>query len=78
MSANSAARRRRGPSLAEDARGATTVEFGLVSGVLFLILFAITDFGFAFWQWSAASKALQLVLSARNDGLRCPHHRRGP
>jgi hypothetical protein len=60
MSANSAARRRRGPSLAEDARGATTVEFGLVSGVLFLILFAITDFGFAFWQWSAASKVLQL------------------
>jgi Flp pilus assembly pilin Flp len=46
--------------IAADARGATTVEFGLVSGFLFLILFAIADFGFAFWQWSSASKALQL------------------
>jgi Flp pilus assembly pilin Flp len=43
-----------------DVRGATAVEFGLVSGILFLILFAITDFGFAFWQWSSATKALQL------------------
>jgi len=46
--------------LAADARGATSVEFGLVSGVLFAILFGITDFGYAFWQWSSAAKALQL------------------
>lgn len=46
--------------LARDARGATTVEFGLIAGMLFLILFAITDFGYAFWQWNSASKALQL------------------
>ena len=61
MSGTSAARRRplRARMLA-DLSGATTVEFGLVSGLLFLILFAITDFGFAFWQWSSATKALQL------------------
>jgi Flp pilus assembly pilin Flp len=43
-----------------DARGATTVEFGLVAGVLFTILFGLADFGYAFWQWSSATKALQL------------------
>jgi hypothetical protein len=55
MSAN-----RRAALLLTEASGATTVEFGLVSGFLFLILFAIADFGFAFWQWSSAAKALQL------------------
>ncbi|HEX8164934.1 MAG TPA: TadE/TadG family type IV pilus assembly protein [Beijerinckiaceae bacterium] len=43
-----------------DARGATTVEFGLVASVLFTILFGLADFGYAFWQWSSATKALQL------------------
>jgi hypothetical protein len=28
--------------------------------VLFALLFGITDFGYAFWQWSSAAKALQL------------------
>ncbi|HEX8666711.1 MAG TPA: TadE/TadG family type IV pilus assembly protein [Beijerinckiaceae bacterium] len=43
-----------------DARGATTVEFGIVASVLFTILFGLVDFGYAFWQWSSASKALEL------------------
>ena len=60
MSANSRLRRAGRASLLADARGATTVEFGLVAGLLFLVLFAIADLGFAFWQWSSASKALQL------------------
>lgn len=61
MSASSASRRHAcRTEFARDARGATTVEFGLVAGMLFLILFAITDFGYAFWQWNSASKALQL------------------
>jgi Flp pilus assembly pilin Flp len=60
MSANNRLRRADRASLLTDARGATTVEFGLVAGLLFLVLFAIADLGFAFWQWSSASKALQL------------------
>lgn len=61
MSATSALRRGACPTaLLRDAAGATTVEFGLVASLLFLILFAITDLGFAFWQWSSATKALQL------------------
>jgi Flp pilus assembly pilin Flp len=47
-------------TLAGDERGSTTVEFGLISGVLFLLLLGIADFGYAFWQWSSATKALQL------------------
>ena len=47
-------------ALRADAGGATSVEFGLISGVLFALLFGITDFGYAFWQWSSAAKALQL------------------
>ena len=48
------------PRFRADARGATTVEFGLVAGVLLTILFGLVDFGYAFWQWSSATKALQL------------------
>ena len=53
-------RRRPFRALRADAGGATSVEFGLISGVLFALLFGITDFGYAFWQWSSAAKALQL------------------
>ena len=34
-------------ALRADAGGATSVEFGLISGVLFALLFGITDFGYA-------------------------------
>ena len=47
-------------ALAHDERGSTTVEFGLISGVLVLLLFGSADFGYAVWQWSSATKALQL------------------
>ena len=47
-------------ALRGDARGATTVEFGLVASVLFTLLFGLVDFGYAFWQWSSATKAIQL------------------
>src|SRR4051794_7800803 len=50
-------RRRPLRALAADADGTTSVEF---AGVLFALLFGITDFGYAFWQWSSATKALQL------------------
>jgi len=53
-------RRRPLRALAADADGTTSVEFGLIAGVLFALLFGITDFGYAFWQWSSAAKALQL------------------
>ena len=53
-------RRRPLRGFAPDAGGATSVEFGLIAGVLFALLFGITDFGYAFWQWSSAAKALQL------------------
>src|SRR3954464_16100071 len=52
-------RRRPLRGFAPDAGGATSVEFGLIAGVLFALLFGITDFGYAFWQWSSAAKALQ-------------------
>ena len=60
MSATRRPCRRRPGAFRDDARGATTVEFGIVASVLFTILFGIVDFGYAFWQWSSASKALQL------------------
>jgi Flp pilus assembly pilin Flp len=48
------------PRFGADARGVTTVEFGLVASVLFTLLFGLIDFGYAFWQWSSATKALEL------------------
>jgi len=61
-------------ALRADAGGATSVEFGLISGVLFALLFGITDFGYAFWQWSSAAKALQLGVRplARHLGAEPP------
>src|SRR3954452_24318869 len=53
-------RRRPLRALAADPDGTTSVEFSLIAGVLFALLFGITDFGYAFWQWSSAAKALQL------------------
>ena len=47
-------RRRPLRGFAPDAGAATSVEFGLIAGVLFALLFGITDFGYAFWQWSIA------------------------
>jgi Flp pilus assembly pilin Flp len=60
MSATRRSSPRRPGAFRADAGGATTVEFGLVATVLFTILFGLVDFGYAFWQWSSATKALQL------------------
>ncbi|WP_188312081.1 TadE/TadG family type IV pilus assembly protein [Salinarimonas soli] len=47
-------------SFARDEAGATMVEFGLVAGVLFTLAFALFEFSHAFFQYNAASKALQI------------------
>jgi Flp pilus assembly protein TadG len=44
-------RRRRGE------RGAAAVEFAIVAPLLFLLVFAIIDFGFAFHGWDAVQNA---------------------
>jgi Flp pilus assembly protein TadG len=46
-----AVRRRRGE------RGAAAVEFAIVAPLLFLLVFAIIDFGFAFHGWDAVQNA---------------------
>ena len=43
-----------------DSSGAVAVEFGLVGGMFIVMLFALMEFGTAFWQWNQATKALQL------------------
>jgi hypothetical protein len=60
MSATRRGRAHPSGAFGADARGATTVEFGLVAGVLFTLLFGLADFGYAFWQWSSAAKAIEL------------------
>jgi Flp pilus assembly pilin Flp len=43
-----------------DDKGAVAVEFGLIGSIFIIMLLGIMEFGTAFWQWSQASKALQL------------------
>ncbi len=43
-----------------DAAGTTAVEFALVGGLFILLIVGIMEFGYAFWQWNAAAKAVQL------------------
>jgi Flp pilus assembly pilin Flp len=43
-----------------DVNGAVAAEFGLIAGVFILMLVGLVEFGTAFWQWSQATKALQL------------------
>jgi Flp pilus assembly protein TadG len=40
-----------------DERGASAVEFALVAPLLFLVIFAIIDFGFGFHAWDATQNA---------------------
>ena len=44
----------------KDRRGATIVEFTLIAPMLFLLTFAIAEFGYFFWQYNSAEKATQL------------------
>lgn len=48
--------RRARPRL-HDQRGAAAVEFAIVSILLFLLVFGIIEFGFAFHSWDATSNA---------------------
>jgi hypothetical protein len=46
--------------LRSDSEGAALLEFTIFVGVFFTLLFGIIDFTFAFYQWNAATKAVQL------------------
>jgi len=52
--------RRVSRALAADRSGATAVEFGLVGGILFVLIFALVDFSHGYHQYSSATKALQV------------------
>jgi Flp pilus assembly protein TadG len=43
-----------------DESGAALVEFTAAMFTFFLLLFGVTEFAFAFYQWNAATKAVQL------------------
>ena len=45
--------------LRSDTEGAAFLEFTMFVGAFFTILFGIIDFTFAFYQWNAATKAVQ-------------------
>lgn len=49
--------RNRGPGGIRAESGAAAVEFALVAPLLFLVVFAIIDFGFGFHAWDAAENA---------------------
>lgn len=61
-----------------DTRGAVLLEFTMFAMFFFTLLFGIVEFTFAFYQWNAATKAVQLGarLAAVSDpvaaGLRQP------
>lgn len=44
-------------ALFRKSEGTTTVEFAMISLVLFIIIFGITDFARLMWQWNSAAKA---------------------
>ena len=48
-----------------DDRGAAAVEFAIVAPLLFLLVFAIIDFGFGFHAWDATQNAAR--EGARSD-----------
>jgi TadE-like protein len=46
--------------LARDDRGTTTIEFTIVALLFFLVTFGLVEFGYLFWQYNSASKAVQV------------------
>jgi Flp pilus assembly pilin Flp len=52
--------RRSLPTLVRDESGATMIEFTLVAVLFFIVTFGVVEFGYALWQWNAATKAVQL------------------
>lgn len=57
--------------LRNDTGGAAFLEFTLFAGVFFSLLFGIVEFTLAFYQWNAATKAVQLGarLAAVSDPM---------
>ncbi|RWC54962.1 TadE/TadG family type IV pilus assembly protein [Mesorhizobium sp.] len=45
---------------AKSEDGAAMVEMTIVSSLLFALVFGFVDFGYAFYQWNAATKAVQV------------------
>lgn len=65
-------RPRRPPScLRSDDRGSAMVEFTLIVGVLLMVTLGVVEFSYVFYQWNAASKAVQLGarLAAVSDPI---------
>ena len=46
--------------LRSDSDGSVLLEFTIFVGAFFTVLFGLIDFSFAFYQWNAATKAVQL------------------
>jgi Flp pilus assembly protein TadG len=51
-------------ALVRDRRGVTSIEFAIVSTVLFTFLFAITEYGRAYWDY-------EIMEDAAVEGARC-------
>jgi Flp pilus assembly pilin Flp len=47
-------------SFANDENGTTMVEMAIVASLLFTVVLGFVDFGYAFYQWNAANKAVQV------------------
>jgi Flp pilus assembly pilin Flp len=47
-------------SFARDEDGTTMVEMAIVASLLFIVVLGFVDFGYAFYQWNAANKAVQV------------------
>ena len=47
-------------SFASDENGTTMVEMAIVASLLFTVVLGFVDFGYAFYQWNAANKAVQV------------------
>ena len=67
MSASDRVSHRR--SFTADESGATAVEFGLIGWIFITLIMGVMDLGYAFWQWNAATKAVQVGarLAATSD-----------
>jgi hypothetical protein len=47
-------------SLARSEMGTTTIEFTIVALLFFTLTFGLVEFGYMFWQYSSATKAIQV------------------
>jgi Flp pilus assembly protein TadG len=47
-------------SFVTDENGTTMVEMAIVASLLFIVVLGFVDFGYAFYQWNAANKAVQI------------------